>query len=125
MLLPITTPIGNPSKYYRHFRMAVACAFRKSEQCRHCRYRAGSFENFRSGFRFWHICHVDCNGHFTLKQLRLSPVNEIHTKPNTGPRPVSPPRALMFYGGYIHVGYNEKIISRHRIQDSRCTNTLI
>ena len=24
-------------------------------------------QDFRSGFRFWHICHVDRYAHFTLK----------------------------------------------------------
>ena len=38
------------------------------------------------GFGIWHICHVDRHGHFTLKQLRLSLVNETHTKPYTVPR---------------------------------------
>ena len=45
----------------------------------------GHFEDFCSGFGLWHICHVDRHGHFTLKQLRLSLVNETHTKPSTGP----------------------------------------
>ena len=27
----------------------------------------GHFQDFRSGFRFWHICHVDRYAHFTLK----------------------------------------------------------
>ena len=46
----------------------------------------GHVEDFRPGFGKWHICHVDRHGHFTLKQLRLSLVNETHTKPYTGPR---------------------------------------
>ena len=37
------------------------------------------FENFRSGLGFYHICHVDRHGQFTLKQLILSPLNETHT----------------------------------------------
>ena len=84
--LPITTPKSNPSKHYKHFRKAVAFAFRKLELCRHCRFRAGSFSGLRPGFRFWHICHVDHHGHFTLKQLRLPVVNETHTNSYTGPR---------------------------------------
>ena len=24
----------------------------------------GHFEDFRRGFKFWHICHVDCHGQF-------------------------------------------------------------
>ena len=43
------------------------------------------FENFRSGSGFWHICHVDRPGQFTLKQLRLSLVNEMHTDSYTSP----------------------------------------
>jgi hypothetical protein len=39
----------------------------------------GHFQYFRPGFRFWHICHVDRHGHFTLKQLRLPVLNETHT----------------------------------------------
>ena len=46
----------------------------------------GHFQDFRPGFRFWHICHVDRHGHFTLKQLRLPVVNETHTNSYTGPR---------------------------------------
>ena len=38
----------------------------------------GHFQDFRPGFRFWHICHVDHHGHFTLKQLRLPVPNETH-----------------------------------------------
>ena len=49
----------------------------------------GHFQDFHPGFRFWHICHVDRHGHFTLKQLRLPVVNEMHTKSYTGPRPDS------------------------------------
>jgi hypothetical protein len=45
----------------------------------------GHFQDFRFGFRFSHICHVDRHGHFTLKQLRLPVVNETHTNSYTGP----------------------------------------
>jgi hypothetical protein len=44
------------------------------------------FQDFRPGFGFWHICHVDRHGHFTLKQLRLPVVNEMHTKSYKCPR---------------------------------------
>ncbi len=33
-----------------------------------------------------HICHVVRYGHFTLNQLRLSVVSEVHTNSYTGPR---------------------------------------
>ena len=33
-----------------------------------------------------HVCHVDRHGQFTLKQLRLSLVNEMPTNSYTGPR---------------------------------------
>jgi hypothetical protein len=46
----------------------------------------GHFQDFRPGFRFWHICHVDRHGHFTRKQLRLPVLNETHTNSYTGPR---------------------------------------
>ena len=46
----------------------------------------GHFRAFRPGFSIWHTCHVVCNGHFTLKQLRLSALNEMHTNSCTGPR---------------------------------------
>ena len=49
----------------------------------------GYFQDFRPGFRFWHICHVDRHGHFTLKLLRLPLVNEVHTNSYTGPRLIS------------------------------------
>jgi hypothetical protein len=45
----------------------------------------GHFQDFRPGFRFWHICHVDRHGHFTLKQLRLPVLNETHTNSYTDP----------------------------------------
>ena len=80
------TPISNPSEHFKHFRKADAFVFWKLELCGHCRFRTGSFEDFHPGFRFWHMCHVDCHGQFTLKQLRLSVVNEMHTNIYTGPR---------------------------------------
>ena len=66
--------------------MAVASTFRKLDTCRQCRFRAGHFQDFRPGFGFWRICYVYRHVHFTLKQLRLSLVNEIHTNSYTGPR---------------------------------------
>jgi hypothetical protein len=71
--LPMTIPKSNPSKHYKHFRKAVAFPFQK-------------LSDNDSGFRFWHICHVDRHGHFTLKQLRLPVLNETHTNSYTGPR---------------------------------------
>ena len=47
---------------------------------------AGSFSDFRPGFGFFHICHVERLGHFTLEQLRSSVANETHTKSYTGPK---------------------------------------
>ena len=47
---------------------------------------SGHFEDFRPGFGKWHISHVDRHGQFTLKQLRLSLVNEMPTNSYTGPR---------------------------------------
>ncbi len=44
------------------------------------------FQAFRPGVSIWHICHVVRHGHFTLKQLRLSVLNEMHTSSYTGPR---------------------------------------
>ena len=46
----------------------------------------GHFRAFRPGFSFWHTCHVVRHGHFTLKQLRLPVLNEMHTNSCTGPR---------------------------------------
>jgi hypothetical protein len=82
----MTTPKSYPSEHYKQFRKAVAFPFRKLELCRHCCFRAGHFQDFRPGFRFSHICHVDRHGHFTLKQLRLPALNELHTNSYTGPR---------------------------------------
>jgi hypothetical protein len=82
----MTTPKRNPSKHYKLFRKAIAFPLRKLELCRHCRFRAGSFQDFSPGFRFWHICHVDRHGYFTLKQLRLPVLNETHTNSYTCPR---------------------------------------
>ena len=46
----------------------------------------GHFRAFRPGFTLWHTCHVVRHGHFTLKQLRLPVLNEMHTNSCTGPR---------------------------------------
>ena len=46
----------------------------------------GHFWAFRPGFSLWHTCHVARPGHFTLKQLRLPVLNEMHTNSCTGPR---------------------------------------
>ena len=42
--------------------------------------------SFRPGFSLWHTCHVVRHGHFTLKQLRLPVLYEMHTNSCTGPR---------------------------------------
>ena len=87
--LQITTPKSNPSKHYISTSGGGgAFAFRKLELRRHCCFRAGSFsgQDVCPGFRFWHICHVDLHGHFTLKQLRLLVLNETHTNSYTAPR---------------------------------------
>ncbi len=49
----------------------------------------GHFQAFCAGFRICHIRHVVCHGHFTLKQLRLSVLNEMHANSYTGPRLIS------------------------------------
>ena len=49
---------------------------------------------------FWHTCHVVRHGHFTLKQLRLLVLNEMHTNSYTGPRLVldqTGSRCQLFY----------------------------
>ena len=47
----------------------------------------GHFQDFRPGFRFWHIQgHVDRHAHFTVRQLRLPALNETHTNSYTGPK---------------------------------------
>ena len=46
----------------------------------------GHFRAFRPGFILWHTCHVVRHGHFSLKQLRLPVLNEMHTNSCTGPR---------------------------------------
>ena len=38
------------------------------------------------GISLWHTRHVARYGHFTLKQLRLPVLNEMHTNSCTGPR---------------------------------------
>ena len=82
----ITTPKSNSSKHFKHLRKAVGVGFQQLDPCRHCRFRAGSFSGLSSRIQVWHICHVDRHGHFTLKQLRLSLVNEVHTNSYAGPR---------------------------------------
>jgi hypothetical protein len=87
--LPMTTPKSNPSKHYKHFRKAVAFAFRKLELCRHCRFRAGSFSGLSS--RIQVLAHTPCWPPWSfypesVKQLRLLVVNETRTNSYTGPR---------------------------------------
>ncbi len=41
---------------------------------------------FLSGFSIWHTRHVIRHGHFILKQLGLSVLNEMHTNSYIGPR---------------------------------------
>jgi hypothetical protein len=83
----MTTPKSNPSKHYKHFRKTNAFCFRKLKLYVDTAVSGrGHFQDFRPGFRFWHICHVDRHGHFTLKQLRLPVLNETHTNSYTGPR---------------------------------------
>ena len=41
---------------------------------------------FRPGLGFGQRYHVDRHGQLTLKQLRLSVLNEMHTNSYTGPR---------------------------------------
>ena len=41
---------------------------------------------FRPGFGFGQRYHVDRHGQLTLKQLRLSVLNEMHTNSYSGPR---------------------------------------
>ena len=43
---------------YKHFRKAVAFAFRKLEVCRHCRFRAWSFSGLSSRIRV--LAHMPC-----------------------------------------------------------------
>ena len=46
----------------------------------------GQFWTFRSGFGFGQRYHDDRHGQLTLKQLRLSVLNEMHTNSYSGPR---------------------------------------
>ena len=46
----------------------------------------GQFRMFRPGLEFGQRYHVDRHGQLTLKQLRLSVLNEMHTNSYTGPR---------------------------------------
>ena len=83
----MTTPKSNPSKHYKHFRKAIAFPFRKLELYVDTAVSGlGHFQDFRPGFRLWHICHLDHHGHSTIKRLRLPVLNETHTNSYTGPR---------------------------------------
>ena len=54
--------------------------------CENTCIRVWSFSGSSSRFSLWHTCHVVRRGHFTLKQLRLPVLNEMHTNSCTGPR---------------------------------------
>ena len=95
----MTTPKTTPSEHYKHFRKAIiAFPFRKLELHVDTAVSGrGHFQDFRPGFRFWHICHVDRHGHFTLKQLRLPVLNETNTNSYTGPRLMKIDASHAFY----------------------------
>ena len=55
----------------------------------------GHFRAVRLGFSLWHTCYVVRHGHYTLKQLRLPVLNEMHTNSCTSPRLLN----VLWYGG--------------------------
>ena len=53
----------------------------------------GHFRVFRPSFSLRHTRLVVRHGHFTLKQLKLPVLNEMHTNSCTGPRLIPPHKA--------------------------------
>ena len=54
-----------------------------------------------SGFGTY--ANTDRHGHFTLKQLRLSLVNETHTKPYTGPRLITVRTKALYKRNFVRL----------------------
>ena len=81
----MTTPNSTTSEPYKHLRIVKAFMVRQIAPWRKCLFGCGRFQTFRPGFGFGQRYHLDRHGQLTLKQLRLSVLNEMHTNSFTGP----------------------------------------
>ena len=79
----MTTPSSTISEPYKHLTIAKAYIAHHGESAI---FGCGQFRTFRPGFGFGQRYHVDRHGQLTLKQLRLSVLNEMHTNSYSGPR---------------------------------------
>ena len=68
----------------------------------------GHFWAFRPGFSLWHTCHVVRHGHFTLKQLRLPVLNDMHTNSCTGPK------LVMFFAIFTEIYHLKTVVKMLR-----------
>ena len=82
----MTTPNSTISEPYKHLTIAKAYIAGQIAPWRSTIFGCGQFRTFRPGFVFGQHYHVDRHGQLTLKQLRLSDLNEMHTNSYSGPR---------------------------------------
>ena len=80
--IPKSVHCKHPDLFRKFFQHLIV----ELEMCENTILGCGHFRAFRPGFSLWHTCHVVRHGHFTLKQLRLPVLNEMHTNSCTGPR---------------------------------------
>ena len=73
------------SERYKHLTIVKAYTARQHHG-ESAIFGCGQFRTFSPGFRFGQRYHVDRHGQLTLKQLRLSVLNEMHTNSYSGPR---------------------------------------
>ena len=82
----MTTPNSTISEPYKHLTIAKAYVARQIAPWRKRHIWVCSVLDVSSGFGFGQRYHVDRYGQFTLKLLRLSVLNEMHTNSYSGPR---------------------------------------
>ena len=80
----MTTPNSTISEPYKHLTIAKAYIAQQIAPWRSAIFGCGQFRTFRPGFGQRY--NVDRHGQLTLKQLRLSVLNEMHTNSYSGPR---------------------------------------
>ena len=83
----MTTPNSTICEPYKHLTIAKACIARQIAPWRKRHIWVWSVSDVSSRIRVrGQRYHVDRHGQLTLKQLRLSVVNEMHTNSYSGPR---------------------------------------
>ena len=76
---PNDHPLKTISEPYKHLTIAKAYIARQIAPWRKRHIWVWSLSDVSSGFGFGQRYHLDRHGQLTLKQLRLSVLNEVHT----------------------------------------------